>query len=549
MKLREIERLRAIAILMVLVVHWDAPRKMLPGLLYAPWSGVDLFFVISGYVVSLSLMRLLPAIDAVPTFVDAFHASKQALKTFYTRRFFRIMPPALAVMVFSRVMAGVFPQQFGTTREWWEEFFAFFGGLYNYVYPFHYHSFRNGLYWSLAVEEHFYLILPILFVAFRTTNRRLLACAAVAFFSIACRALPKPDVAIESLDAFEKFSSHLRFDSLMAGVAIALVADKVKGKPIMPPWAMRVVILPLVIAIVACLPGAAPAYVMQREGFIALWILSGVLVAYAGMDRGYVLPIPGIARALEYVGSRSFALYLLHVPVVRIEECERAIWHSYANLVPQDVAFPWRRAIVLLVASEILYRLVEKPFIRIGRKLIDAPDGPPAPSRRFLVLAGAGILAFGLVYFRHDLMLALGPPNLARGRAVYMSSRADGKPDGSVLTNGQLENEFGAHTKDEDNPWVMIDLGHKTRIGAIRVYNRDDGWQDQAIPLDIEISDDDKVYTSIAHRDQMFTQEYPWRVRCTESQPRFVRLRAPRHTTLCLTEVEIFASTAMAVIP
>ena len=112
-----------------------------------------------------------------------------------------------------------------------------------------------------------------------------------------------------------------------------------------------------------------------------------------------------------------------------------------------------------------------------------------------------------------------------------------------------IENEFGAHTKDEDNPWVMIDLGHKTALGTIRVYNRDDGWQEQAIPLDVEISDDDKVYTSIAHRDQMFTQEYPWRIRCTESQPRFVRFRAPRHTTLCLSEVEIFTSTAMAAIP
>src|ERR1700691_4015325 len=131
MRLREIERLRAMAILMVMVVHWDTFQKLLPDVADHSWSGVDLFFVISGFVVTLSLVRLLPPLEGETSFVAAFERAKQALKTFYTRRFFRIMPAALAALLVNRFMMTIFPQSFGTPKAWFAEVVAFYGGVYN----------------------------------------------------------------------------------------------------------------------------------------------------------------------------------------------------------------------------------------------------------------------------------------------------------------------------------------------------------------------------------------------------------------------------------
>ena len=550
MKLREIERLRAVAILMVMVVHWDTLQKLLPDAVEHSWSGVDLFFVISGFVVTLSLVRLLPPLEGETSFLDAFERAKQALKTFYTRRFFRIMPAALAALLIDRFMMTVFPQNFGTPKGWLTEVVAFFGGVYNYSFAYH-PDYRMGLYWSLAVEEHFYLLLPILFVTFRTTNRRLAACAVVGFLSILCRALPIPEGVVA--DSYEKFSSHLRFDTLMAGVALALVTSKVTSPPTMPRRLMRFFILPAAIVLIACLPGAAPD-VMLHQGFIAIWFLSAVLVGFASLDRGYVLAVSVLGRVLEYLGSRSYALYLLHVMVGRFEDDLGQQWPEYRALVPKDVVYPWQRAIALfaiaLVAAEMLHRVVERPFMRLGAALVD-PERRAALrlTGRAMGLVVAGVVVAQLFYFRHGLMLALGPRNLAFLMPVAASSQEDGKPGADALVNGKLESEYGLHTKRQESPWATIDLGRPRDIGTIRVYNRADGFQDEQLPLELSVSNDNTNFTVIAERDTMFTQAFPWRIRVDGKPARYVRFQVPRGTVLCLSEVEVFEGQGMAHLP
>jgi peptidoglycan/LPS O-acetylase OafA/YrhL len=371
-KLREIERLRACAILMVMVVHWEPLGQMMPEIARHSWSGVDLFFVISGYVVALSYLRLLPALDGAGTFMAAFPRAKPSLRVFYARRFFRIMPAALAAALVYREQMKMFAD-LGPVTQWFTEITCFFGGVYNYAYAFR-TDFKMGVYWSLAVEEHFYLLLPILFVAFRTRSKRFAACLVVAALSIACRAFAAPPGAY--VHNWEKFTSHLRFDSLMAGVGIALVAGTRATTAVMPPRLMRFVVMPGALALIACLPGGLPDSLMHTVGFIALWMLGGLLVAFAGMDRGYVLQIPVLAPVLEYVGSRSYALYLLHIPASSFEVRYKKLWPRYGALVEaRDPEWPWREVLVLFVLSfvmaELLHRFVERPFMALGRRLID----------------------------------------------------------------------------------------------------------------------------------------------------------------------------------
>ncbi|HEY2511701.1 MAG TPA: acyltransferase, partial [Polyangiaceae bacterium] len=170
MKLREIERLRAIAALMVVFTHTAPNLPLLGGLFSHPRTGVDLFFVISGFVVTRSLMRLLPDLSGVTDVGAAFDQSRGALRTFYTRRFFRIVPLAVAAIVLQRMLfvLGLPASALGgDINGLWREIAAVFTGVYNYAMPEQGYS-QLGVYWSLSVEEHFYLLLPLAFLLVRT---------------------------------------------------------------------------------------------------------------------------------------------------------------------------------------------------------------------------------------------------------------------------------------------------------------------------------------------------------------------------------------------
>src|SRR5580692_775539 len=168
---------------MVVLHHWAFIHPALPNALLYSRSGVDLFFVISGYVVTLSLKRLLPTFENV-SFVEALDGAKGALRTFYTRRLCRIVPAALVAAALHGILTYVYPSQFGSPTQWTAEMIAVLTTTYNYVMPATGQT-GLGVYWSLSVEEHFYLLLPLLFLAFRTTNRRfcmaLMMIAVVAF--------------------------------------------------------------------------------------------------------------------------------------------------------------------------------------------------------------------------------------------------------------------------------------------------------------------------------------------------------------------------------
>jgi hypothetical protein len=375
----------------------------------------------------------------------------------------------------------------------------------------------------------------------------------LALISVVARTFLHPagvDVGI-----YEKCSSHLRFDSLMAGVILALLSPKAtSSSPIMPRWLLRFVLLPACLVLVACMPGAVAEHVMVRQGFIALWFLSAILVGFASLDQGYVLSLPVLAPVLEYIGSRSYAIYLLHLTVVRVEGAIADLTPGYRAVLPMDEPTPWKRAVLLssmvLVLAEILHRAVERPFMRLGRILVDPEKRATfRVSRRSWVVFGALAATLLLFLCRHSIMLALGPRNLALHRPVTASSQAEDKPLAVALVNGVLESEFGAHTQKEASPSFTVDLGQPTKFGSVRVYNRADGYEDEQVPLELAVSNDGTNFTVIARTRLMFTQAFPWRIRVDGGPARFVRLQAPRNTALCLSEVEIFEGQGMARLP
>ena len=198
MKLREIERLRAFAALMVVFTHTGPNIGVLQSIFGHPRTGVDSFFVISGLVVTRSLLRLLPDLSTVSGIDVAFDQSRAAVRLFYTRRFFRIVPLAVAAVVLQRLLHVLGTPVDGNLDGFWREVFAIFTGVYNYACPNEGYN-QFGVYWSLSVEEHFYLLLPLSFLIFRTRSRRVgMAIGGIMFVALIARTfldVPPPNTA------------------------------------------------------------------------------------------------------------------------------------------------------------------------------------------------------------------------------------------------------------------------------------------------------------------------------------------------------------------
>lgn len=376
MKLQEIERLRAIAALMVIFTH-TAPNFGILGYIFGhPRTGVDLFFVISGFVVTRSLLRLLPDLTQVDALDVAFDQSRGALRVFYTRRFFRIVPLAVVAVILQRLLLvlGIpAPILGGDVYGYWREVFAVFTGVYNYAMPNEGYS-QLGLFWSLSIEEHFYLLLPLSFLLARTRAKRIgLALFGIAFVALVCRSLfdtPPPGTVLP--DYYRMFSSHLRFDTLLAGVASAMLFEAPPAQPIMPAAFVKWVLMPACLVMIWAIPRVLPGNTYVHQGFTATWFLSGILVTYASFDRGYVFEIPIIRRVLEYLGSRSYGLYLLHIILLRFDLWQRQRKPGYAAFAGNH---PWVHWVLLLLAviafAEVTWRLVEWPLQKFGRRLTD----------------------------------------------------------------------------------------------------------------------------------------------------------------------------------
>jgi peptidoglycan/LPS O-acetylase OafA/YrhL len=372
-KLPEIERLRAVAVLMVLWVHIPWLSSVRPNWTAFGWTGVDLFFVISGFVVARSWLRAEKQPSASPG---------ARLTAFYTRRIFRILPMALTwmLLVFG---ASLFlsSTEIGEPLTLLRQIYAFLTFQLNYMMVFtHTLDTALGHYWSLAVEEHFYLILPLLFLFIRSLRSRILTCFGVAFCSLVLRYVEKPPAGLYAGE-YVRFCSHFRFDALAAGVLVALAIEA----SLLPKlesaagsfWRRRIALVFL--ALVFFGPSLVPAVdsvpgIVSQLGFAGVVFYSSVLVFLAAQGAGYVFEAPLLSPVLEYIGSRSFGLYLAHLPLFRILP---SIYQGFGMSWPlttsaASLIFTGGSIALTFVITEIFYRLLEKPLRDKGRRLSES---------------------------------------------------------------------------------------------------------------------------------------------------------------------------------
>ncbi len=355
----EIERLRAVAVLLVMLGHARGISEILPPLLKHTWVGVDLFFVISGYVVSLSLARLLPDLSQ-PKLKARFRAAGTGLKRFYLRRVHRILPLVTFWFIVSFFLAWHFEgapgSSLGTPERVFREGLLFLSLLYNYFRP---EPSVLGHLWSLSVEEQFYLLLPVLFIAAPNRRSRL----AVAFGGVLTVIfIFRP---FTPIPIAEDYTSHRRFDQLFLGVLLAMIQlHSLRAGPAerLRPVLLRTLLPSMLIVLLWTTPALLSFETFQRIGYTAIGLVALSLVYLASRQEGFIFGRGLFARVLEYLGSRSYGLYLAHVPVGHFLSTVLS-----GGAPPLAVYFG-----ASIAAAELTYRFVEEPFIRRGRRVTAA---------------------------------------------------------------------------------------------------------------------------------------------------------------------------------
>jgi peptidoglycan/LPS O-acetylase OafA/YrhL len=374
-KIEDIQILRGIAIVSVLFYHLSISATLLSALpihLSSPfYSGVDLFFVISGFVVTQSLRR--GGYDPV---------------VFVIRRVYRLYPPILVFLALSAVVntgiRGTGYPAYGVTAfctsavEFVRQAFTILAGcLINY--PGKSNSYyMNGAMWSLSVEFQFYaavLLIAIGLVAARLGDRlkdRSLLVVAVVVLAVSI---------INRLMVLAGVTDHVgylvafQFDFMALGVVLAFLPVSWLKQPM----SVRKTILCGPVLYVLCqavlmvcrgqLDGARHQDSLVGFGMVVALATFGTLVVVASRGAlGLLLP-RGLAHFMVAVGDRSYTLYLLHYPCMLIS------WVLLVALRANWVFLPWNyawaqvvsTALFLIPLTELCYRYVELPWSARGR--------------------------------------------------------------------------------------------------------------------------------------------------------------------------------------
>jgi peptidoglycan/LPS O-acetylase OafA/YrhL len=339
----DIQGLRAIAVLLVVAFHAGLP---VPG----GFSGVDVFFAISGFVITGTLLRELTS------------AGRIDLPRFYARRVRRLLP-ALALMVTVVAVLGSLASPLATQRTGALTGIAssvFAANVYLYQLPTGYFDVSATLdpllhTWTLAVEEQFYLVFPALLIVgwAARRGRRLGAAAIVAAVSVVSYVLAvelaggRAFGGLDSPESFGFYSSPTRAWEFGLGALVALAV----------PWVARMSARSAAIAGGAGLGAIALTAFAVRETSgdprdVVLAVAGTCAVLLAGTaGRGPVTRLLGTAPAV-WIGNLSYSWYLWHWPLIVFA---RALWPEARAIAVAAAAFS-------LAPAWLSYRYLENPI-------------------------------------------------------------------------------------------------------------------------------------------------------------------------------------------
>lgn len=366
-QVKGLDGLRGLAVLAVVIYHFFG--DILPG----GYLGVDLFFVLSGFLITSLLVREYRVNNTI------------SLKDFWIRRFRRILPAALVTLfivtaivtaIGGDIAVGIREQFLGT---------LFFVNNWTQIATSQSYFAENEVqvfahYWSLAVEEQFYIIWPLVTLGiFVFTQRRLhrsprrvpmLVTALLAALSAAAMALlftPGED------PTRVYYGTDTHAFGLLIGAFLSLAVTSTRNDPRVDSWPSAGKFEARVAGAIGAL--ALVGYAIQLlfmgddlavtyQGGLLLTSVLGVLMIWGVIRETGPLTWVFRTNVMRWLGQRSFSLYLWHWPVIMIL---RALFDADGHMdhkwILGLVAVP-----IALLISEISYQHVENPFRRRGYK-------------------------------------------------------------------------------------------------------------------------------------------------------------------------------------
>jgi peptidoglycan/LPS O-acetylase OafA/YrhL len=329
--------LRAIAALMVIFFHFDGKWAWVAG-----WLGVHVFFVLSGFLITTLMLR------------EEATYGRVSIRDFYLRRAFRIIPAYYVVIAISWLV-WVHMHHSPT-----------FDGSLLYQLTFT-SDLRTGApfphTWTVGVEQKFYLVWPLL--AFSTVLLRryrmvvtaVLAAGALIF-------LPSPHG-----------YAVVHYFVLLMGCLLAMVMHDRRGFRVLSVLTSPLVALVVAVAFIAFhLALTTRIHGLTEQRVISLYAIALALLLPAVLRGG--LPARFLANpVLKFIGDRSYSLYLVQILAAITAQA----------LFPKDPRGHVHMLITVaigLVVADVMYRWVEQPMIRLGRRLTARREAPPVPRQR-----------------------------------------------------------------------------------------------------------------------------------------------------------------------
>ena len=357
-----LDTLRALAVIMVILFHyprWFPHPAWFPDVLKFGWTGVDLFFVLSGFLISSQL------------FAQIKKEGSFSMKEFYIKRFFRILP----VYYFVLALYFIFPVL--SAPQLMPPLWKFLTFTQNFAANFETHR-GFGVVWSLCVEEHFYLLLPVTLLLLLKNGwykkaGMLLLVLFVAGFLI--RLYSYYNIYLAQTNGTDNrslwvstiyYPTYCRLDGLLAGVSIAALYNYLPAAFARLSKYANVFIaaglLLLTIAYFIC--ENALGFGRSIFGFPLISIGFGCLVLGAIMPGSFLYKWK--SAAMSMIARLSYSLYLIHMGVILIMQKLFSYW---GLAIESNLMFVL--CMLFCVAfSLLLHYSIEKPFMKMRERFL-----------------------------------------------------------------------------------------------------------------------------------------------------------------------------------